>query len=298
MELEYKLSDKARQKLLKQGEEYSEAYQTVEFQPADLTPEARECWVEMFGTDTVAKLRPFEIYGGQIYEDGSVSSDEPYVSYALDWLEQDEILTPQTVSQAILQLHKQYNEVKTQLKECLPEWQKARKQYEEKLAKQKAEEKAEKEKREAEEKARQERLANLGWIKQLTQKVAIESEKEAEIKRFCEKFELEPTDLQVDDISDKPYVRLSAIIPVTIGGFERTLEITNKVYHDIGENYEWEEPEFSDLCKAIADALAEIFNGEVKIVTDFNRGISYLNVVANGDTINVATAELENPYDP
>lgn len=291
MELEYALSDKAQQQRFKNGEDHTRI-KTVQFELIDLSEDARAKWLEMFSTNHFAQLKLWRVTDG-IYDDGSVSKYKPTLVQSTAWLEQDGVLTPETVSDAIAQLHTQYGEVKAEREKLKPKWEKALAEYQQKQAMEKAVEEKRKAEQQAQEQARKERLANLGWIQQLTKQLAIENERDAEIKRFSKKFQLETTDLETQEISDKPFVRLSVKIPISIGEISRTLEISNRTYHNIdGEDW-WEPPEFSDLCVAIADGLAKIFKGEVKTVIDYRRGIAYLNVVASEDTINVATCELE-----
>jgi len=295
VELKYKLSDKKVQQLFLAGEDY-EAYRKVEFSLNNLTPEARKAWLEMFGTATHAELKTFDRAGGKIWQDGSVSSETPRLVQWGNWIEQDEILTPETVSDTILALHKQYKKAKTELEAYIPKWQQALETYQQRKAEVEAKKKAEAEARAKAEKERKQRIANLPWVQQLTQKLTVQTEADAEIQRFLTKFSLNPKDITTQTISDKPYVRISATVPIIVAGKERTLEITNRKYDDVvGEGDG--EAEFSDLCMAIAKSLAEIFKGEIQTVYNYNRDEAYLNVVTENDTINIATTDLEaNDY--
>jgi len=159
MWLKYKLSDKAVKRLFKQAEDYK-AKRRVDFNLADLTPEARQAWLEMFGTDTGAELRTFYIAGGEIYKDGSVSDRPPVIRKDFgDWLKQDKVLAPEDVSGVIMQLYKQYQDTVSELEAHKPKWETALKAYRaRKAAEDEATAKA-KAKAEAEAKAKREIMA-------------------------------------------------------------------------------------------------------------------------------------------
>jgi hypothetical protein len=132
MKLEYCLSDKAIKQLFLACEDYSRR-RVVELQLADLTQEAREAWLELYGINDYAELKAYAVFHGEIYSGGSVESTPPQASTNYFYL-QDEILTPQTVSNAVLQALVSKRQAEAEAKKRLPEWEEARKQYEQRRA--------------------------------------------------------------------------------------------------------------------------------------------------------------------
>jgi hypothetical protein len=295
MKIWYKLSDKARAEGIKDGKELEED-QRLEFVASDLTPKARELWVQLFGNLTQVTLRTPVIRGGRVWSDGSADDDPPCVSWG-DEYKADKVLAVSDLEAVLSSIAAQRAALEAEiLPQRRAEWQKARVAYEARLAERKAKEEAEKKAEAEAEQAKAQRMANLPWVKQLTQKLTVLSEAEAEIKRFCQKFALERMDIQTDSISDKPYVRITTTVPITVNGMRRDLNITNKVFTQPQEGYEEEQylpAEFSDLAHSIAKTLAEIFNGETEIVYNYKREEAYLNVVSPPDTIKVASCTLE-----
>jgi len=152
MWLKYKLSEEAVKRLFREAKDHK-VKRTVYFDLADLSPQAREAWLKMFGVENNAELRTFHIEGGQIYRDGSVSDKAPTIdNWSGDWLELDKILAPEDVSDAILTLYQQYQDTVSELGTYRSKWEKALAKYRErKAAEAEAEAKAK-----AERKARQE----------------------------------------------------------------------------------------------------------------------------------------------
>jgi hypothetical protein len=294
VKVEYRLSEKARAEGIKQGQELS-SDQTLVFQPSDLSEKARELWVQLFGSATYITLCLPNIEGGYVWSDGSASEQPPQVRFSGDRYESDKILTVNDLEAVLTEIIAKKAKLEAEISERTAKWQKARAAYTAHLLERKAKEEAEKKAKAEAEQAKAQRMANLPWVKQLTQKLAVESEAEAEIKRFCQKFALQPEDIKTDSISDKPYVRITATVPITVSGMERELKITNKIFSDVGQDpySEYLPAEFSDLCHAIAEALAEILNGKVTTIYNYDRGEAYLNVVTGSDTIEVASCDLE-----
>lgn len=142
--------------------------------------------------------------------------------------------------------------------------------------------------------AEAERCAELPWVKQLVKKLTVSEEIHSEINRFCQKFSLTPKNLQMQNISDKPYVRLTATVPINVANMERKLKISNRIYGDVGEDVgEWKSPKFSDFAHEVAKGLAEIFNGKIVVVYNYKYGEAWLNVVTENDTIEVENCVLE-----
>lgn len=123
----------------------------------------------------------------------------------------------------------------------------------------------------------------LGWVKELDSKV-IDKNIEKEKDRFCEKFELSKEDLSTSEVRGKPYIRLESEVSVLRG--RREVKITNRP--SVGDKIE--DVEFGAESREVAEALAEIFDGEEKKVA--MDGDAYLVVEADGDTIEVAQANL------
>jgi len=295
MKMEYKLSEKAKQAGIIAGQDL--AYnQTLQFQPSEISEKARQLWVQIFGSATYATLRSYKIHRGTIYDDGLADDTAPFVGSG-DTYEADKVLTSTDLEAVLQDVVTQKQALEAELPQRKEAWQKARQAYEQRKAQGKAErEQAEAEKAKAEKQQKQ-RYAELPWVKTLTQKLAVTEEAHAEISRFCAKFSLAPEDLQVQNISDKPYVRLTATVPIQVAGMERDLKISNRTYEDVGdEEYmadEWKSPEFSDFAHAVAKGLAEILSGKVVTVCNYERGDAWLNVVSEGDTVEVASSELE-----
>jgi len=181
--LTYKLSDKAVKELFRKAEDFG-ATRRVVFNLGDLTPEARQAWLEMFGTDKDAELREFYIGGGEVYRDGSVSDRPPMLEHMFgDWLKQDNLLTPETVSDAVLALHQQFRMIKTKLEAYKPKWEKALKAYQER----KAAEAKERAKAKAEAKAKREVMAKTliqPWVEEIARLADLANRKAMVIKVF------------------------------------------------------------------------------------------------------------------
>ena len=143
---------------------------------------------------------------------------------------------------------------------------------------------------------RLQRMTKLPWVKQLTEKLQIAETGKTEIDRFCTKFSLAYGDIQVQNIASKPYVRISATVEISAAGNDRRLEISNRTYDQVGEDEysQYKSAEFSDFSYAVAKALAEIFQGEVKEIYNYDRREAYLNVECQGDTIQIASTDLES----
>lgn len=292
MKMEYCLSDKAMQAEILAGRTPSQ-YQTLEFQPSEVSEKARQLWMQIFGSATNVTLYTPAIRGGHVYDGGSASSDPPRLDNG-DRYEADKVLAAADLEAVLTSVVAQKQALEAELPQRHETWQKARHAY---LAR-KAKEKIQREKAEAEKKAKVEaqakHIANLPWVKQLTEKLDIVDKSHAEVSRFLTKFTLAPEDIQTQSVSDSPYVRISVTVPVTVAGMERELKITNRTYEDVGEDEysQFENPEFSDLAEEIAKALAEVFSGEVQVVANYDRREAYLNVVTEGDTIQVATCDI------
>lgn len=296
MQIKYELTQQKEQELFLAGQEHDET-RGVEFALTDLTIEARQAWATMFGrTQTHVELRKYAIRDGIIYKDGSVDDDHPRLSRG-EWFEQPDFITPQNVSEVIMQLYQQFIEKKTELDAYMPKWEAALDTYQQRKAKAEADQKAAKEataKAEAEAEAK---IAALPWVKQLITELAKQTAGEEELKRFCDKFQLPPEIVQKEVISDKPYLRLTIKIPITIDEFsERTLKIFNRGFENISERADedyWKPAEFSDLSHAIAKILAKIFGGEIQTISNYDRGEAWLNVWTCPDTIEVSSCKLE-----
>jgi len=293
--MEYKLSDKGKQAGILAGQDL--AYdQTLQFQPNEISEKARQLWVQLFGSATYARLYTPEIRDGKVYDDGSADSTAPHIAQG-DTFEADKVLVAADLEAVLTTVIAQKQALEAELPQRKEAWQKARQAYEQrKAAKETEREKAESEKKIAEE-AREQRMAKLPWVKVLAKKLQVVEAGKTEVDRFCAKFGLAPEDLTIQNISSKPYVRITVTVPVTVAGMERDLKITNATYEDIGDgDYmagEWKDAEFSDFSKAIAEVLAEIFNGKVVTVSNYERGDAWLNIVCQGDTIEVASCQLE-----
>ncbi len=159
----------------------------------------------------------------------------------------------------------------------------------------KRKEEEERARKEAEEKAKEEAkrkaLEQIEWVKELVNAMNIEQETQKERQRFLKKFQI-TEDFITDEyeISNKPYVRIQAEIDLSLLGIDRKLKIYNYIFEDSREDEDYQYYNFSDLSKAIAKKLAEIFNGEV-IVRESD-GTAYLNVETEHDTINIASIDV------
>ena len=170
------------------------------------------------------------------------------------------------------------------------------KSHEEWLAKQRAEEEQRKKEHEKEVAA----LARKPWVKALKNKIDVNQKRNDEITRFKGKFGLTDDELQTVDISDEPYVHITAKIDLDPIGIDRTVYIRN-YFPNIWENVDETGREvFSDYSNKVADALAEIFKGDVVVFdNDYedNEGYNAWLVVAMGemsdDNIEVASRELD-----
>jgi len=129
LKIVYHLSKKAVKQLFLDGENYNEQ-RSVEFQLSDLTTQARAAWLELFRTSEYADLKAYTVIHGEIYSDGSVERNPPEANTMWDWLVQDTILTPQTVSNAILQALTLKREAEAEAARRFPAWQEASKRYE------------------------------------------------------------------------------------------------------------------------------------------------------------------------
>jgi hypothetical protein len=289
MKMRYALSVRGLEEYFRAGIKLN-AMQEIDVDVAKLSREAREAWLEIFGLgEYEIELRKFAICGGTIYEDGSVSDVAPYVGKTWDWLEQDAVLTQETVEKATLDLARQKRQVEAELQAYLPKWQKALEAY----RKRKEEEARKEAEEEAEEEARKERLQNLKWLVEAKKEIDITAKKEKEIQRFLKKFQLQREDIKAVSISDKPYVRLEVQIPLVIEEHKRTLKISNTTY--ASEEVEATgEAEFSDFANAVAKAVAKQFSdSRVEIVVDGGY-VAHLNVVTPPDTIEVASVRVDD----
>jgi hypothetical protein len=165
------------------GEDYRPE-RIVEFSIQDLDEEARKAWLQLYGTTDNERLHSYRIREGQIYEDGSVDKHEPYIDwFTNDWLEQDAVLTPETVGDAVLKALEAYRKVEAELAEYKPKWAEARAKYEKKLEERQKQEQA---KAEAEELMQptieklEKRISQLeGYLKALIKASANEALEEA-----------------------------------------------------------------------------------------------------------------------
>lgn len=277
----YALNKKVIEKAFLEGRQLS-GLQELYFEQKELTEKARELWLQLFGASESAVLYQPTIFGG-VYPDGSVSSKEPYVGFSGNVYEANKILSAADLESILTEIAEKKAALEAEIPKRREEWLKARQRIEEKK----------KIEKEAEERRRQ-RFATLPWVKELIERIALSQKIDDEKARFCRKFGLLEEDLTVQVISDEPFVRLTAIVPVVFEGVVRELKIVNKLYKDKGvDTGEWKKAEFSSLSLMIAEALSEIFNGHTRIVYDYEDGEAWLNVETESDTIEVAKAELE-----
>lgn len=145
------------------------------------------------------------------------------------------------------------------------------------------------------EETRIQRLAALPWVRELNFIVSTKSLQEAEIRRFADKFQLQQDDIETVEISSEPWVRITATLPIKIGGADWQLKLSNRTYTSIGseEDYCQEFPKFSDFSERIADALVAIFDGQHVEVRNYKKSLAYLNVETESDTIEVAVNEAD-----
>jgi len=152
LEIRYVISEKLEETLFIQGV-HEGRQRKVTFNVGDLTEDARKAYYTMFGASGSENLTKFYMADGKLWGDGSVSSDPPRIAHSgSDDFESDTLLTPENVSDTILTLYKQYQEIVAKCKEQLAIWQPAHEAYEAEKAK-RDEERA---RQEAEDKKRRE----------------------------------------------------------------------------------------------------------------------------------------------
>jgi len=128
VQLKYHLSEKAVKQLFLDAKDYS-VERSVEFSFSTLTPIARQAWFNLYGTRDYADLKIYTVIHGEVYSDGSTESCPPEANTKWDWLEQDTILMPDTVSGAILQALVSKREAEAEAAHRLPAWQEAHERY-------------------------------------------------------------------------------------------------------------------------------------------------------------------------
>jgi len=162
------------------------------------------------------------------------------------------------------------------------DYERRRKEAEERLRK----EVEEKERKRKEEEERKKMLNSISWLRELKTELEKRTATDMEIERFCKKFEIPKTMIKTYTISDAPFVSIST--EIDLGDFE--LKIYNYIFGEYNDEYgnEWT-VHFSDKRRLIAEILSKIFKG--KVVEVAQEHDVYLNVVTENDTINIASSE-------
>jgi len=156
------------------------------------------------------------------------------------------------------------------------------------------------------------------WISKVENLLTIKQQQVAELRRFCEKFgvktikmadgqELTPEQtvekwqyylatnagkLNITPISNKPFLAIT--LTVKIHG--RNIRIHNG--QPEGEHYSCSSDEFSDESWEIADAIAQVFKGEIKTLRQYieDSGEPYADtltvVLDSGDYFEIAYNRL------
>lgn len=217
----------------------------------------------------------------------------------VEWIEENGQLPDRdTARDIVIKTLEQFEDYMEHRKEMFEEYiakkrEREIKEQEEWLAKQKAEE----EKREREKQKKINAILSKPWVQKLKDAFEVEEMRNKEIQRFKEKFNLTDEEIQVTETYDKPYVHITAKVDLHPLNIDRIVYIRN-YYPDEWENMDHEDRDnFSDYANNLADKLAELFGGSVRVFDNRNEGYSSYNAwlvvgISETDNIEVASREI------
>lgn len=213
------------------------------------------------------------------------------------------IITDEEARAVLIEMLQRYDEFVKKLPELKEKLRKEiREDFEKKYKERKKAEEECKAAEEEEKRKKMETLLSKQWIKQLKEKIDIESARMQEIERFKKTYELTDEELQMNETYKRPYVRITAKIDLRPLGIDRTLYIRNYIPDHWLDTDNMGESVFSDYAQEVARTLAEILGYEVLVFDDQEddecRYNAYLAVVKedNYDTIEVASQEIDDCY--